>query len=287
MRVLVAAVWLISCSSESIAGSTQAEAILAKRSEVQKGQALRELSAPTYIESKEISDGVQVDVYGELDQPVLAVQHLLQSAPAICEMLLLHVFIKSCEIHPEGDASALKVTMGGTKVPVPTGAQSLSYHALPLSVETGLVSYAMAASNGPMGTFDYQFQVEALALPSARTWIHMRYAYRYGLLAKMAMKTYQAAAGRTKIGFTVVGRNADGSAQYVQGERGSLERNAMRIYLAIGASLDPHQGPAAQRMDARRRKWFAMTELFAAQLHEYSLEEYLAMKQTAVPAGLE
>jgi hypothetical protein len=95
----------------------------------------------------------------------------------------------------------------------------------------------------------------------------------------MAMQTYLATAGRDKIGFTVTGRDAQGQPQYVRGERGSLERNVMRYYLALLAHCRERSGTPDERLQARLRSWFALTERHAAQLHEYGLDDYLREKQ--------
>jgi hypothetical protein len=58
----------------------------------------------------------------------------------------------------------------------------------------------------------------------------------------------------------------------VGGERGSLERNAMRYYLAVIAYVGPPPGQTEQRL----RAWFQLTERYAVQLHE--LNEYLDEK---------
>jgi hypothetical protein len=94
----------------------------------------------------------------------------------------------------------------------------------------------------------------------------------------MAMGVYLATAGRTKIGFTVLGKDPDGRAQYVQGERGSLERNVMRNYLALQAYASVQTGTPQAQTEARLRAWFALTERHAAQLHELDLEQYLQEK---------
>jgi hypothetical protein len=136
----------------------------------------------------------------------------------------------------------------------------------------------LTAPQGPLSTKDYSIVIEATPLDAKRTFLHFGYAYSYGSLAKMAMGIYLASAGRTKIGFTVVGTGPVGQPQYVQGERGSLERNVMRNYLALKAFASVQTGTPAAQMEARLRAWFALTERHAAQLHELDLDQYLQEK---------
>ena len=66
--------------------------------------------------------------------------------------------------------------------------------------------------------------------------------------------------------------------RFTKAERASLERNVMRYYLALVAHCRERSGTAEERMQARLRTWFALTERHAAQLHEYSLDDYLTEK---------
>jgi hypothetical protein len=120
---------------------------------------------------------------------------------------------------------------------------------------------------------------EAVPLEGARSFVHFGFGHTAGLLARMAMQTYLATAGRDKIGFTVTGRDAEGRLQHVRGERASLERNVMRYYLALVAHCRERGGSPDERLQARLRTWFALTERHAAQLHEFDLDDYLREKQ--------
>ena len=67
--------------------------------------------------------------------------------------------------------------------------------------------------------------------------MHLSYSYDYGVAARVAMQGYLATIGRDKVGFSVVGTQADGQPVYIGGTRGVVERNTMRYYLAIEAYL--------------------------------------------------
>jgi hypothetical protein len=97
------------------------------------------------------------------------------------------------------------------------------------------------------------------------------------------MQAYLGTSGRNKIGFTVLGKSADGKPEYVGGMRGVVERNVMRYYLAIEAALYAARFPAAQRLQQRLDHWFTATEAYPRQLHEMSRSEYLALKSGEEP----
>ena len=137
----------------------------------------------------------------------------------------------------------------------------------------------MAAETGPLSTRNYRLTLEAVPLDAKRTFVHMSYAYAYGVAARMAMQGYLATAGRDKVGFSITGKGDDGKPVYIDGVRGVVERNTMRYYLAIEAYLGAVAAPPAEQSDKRLRDWFNATERYAVQLHEVERDDYLAMKR--------
>ncbi len=92
------------------------------------------------------------------------------------------------------------------------------------------------------------------------------------------MKGYLSTIGAGKVGFSVIGKTADGQPRYVDNVRGVVERNTMRYYLAIEAYLDSLAAPEAERGEKRLEDWFAATERYPLQLHELDRKEYIEMK---------
>jgi hypothetical protein len=93
------------------------------------------------------------------------------------------------------------------------------------------------------------------------------------------MRIYLASSGRDKVGFSVVGKTAEGEPVYVRGVRGVVERNTMRYYLALEAYLDALDAPAAERVERRLRAFHAGLENYPRQLHELELGRYLDIKR--------
>jgi hypothetical protein len=65
----------------------------------------------------------------------------------------------------------------------------------------------------------------------------------------------------------------------VGGERGIIERNAVRYYLAIQAYLEGLALAPEQRFEQTAQRWFELTERWPRQLHELDQAEYLAGKR--------
>jgi hypothetical protein len=102
-------------------------------------------------------------------------------------------------------------------------------------------------------------------------WIHLRYSYGYRSLAYFLMKLF----GGSKVGFSVTGTDSGGNPVYVEGIRGSVERNVVCYYLAILAYLDALNAPAEQRFEKRISQWYDLAARFKRQLLEMEKEEYL------------
>lgn len=266
-----------------------AASLLAKQAEYRRQLQGNTFGEPLHLASQDTGSRLNADVYAELSAPFATVSSLLSGSESVCGVLFLHLNVRACAVQ-RGTQDDVLVLTGGPKQGAAGGASNYTI-AYTMRVESTSADYqrvTLVAASGPFATSDYRIVFEATPLPGQRTFLHFAYGYSYGSMAKMALNLYLATAGRSKIGFSVVGKTSDGKPQFVQGERGSLERNVMRNYLALRAYTAVDSGTPAARTDARLRAWFALTERHSAQLHELSLEEYLAQKsqdlaKTAAP----
>ncbi|WP_423601203.1 hypothetical protein [Roseateles sp. MS654] len=203
----------------------------------------------------------------------------LRRPEAWCELLTLPANVKRCVADDdEAPGTTLHLAIGRKFDQPIEDAYALDFRFQALAAQPQYLLVEMSAAKGPMGTSHYRLTLEAVPLDAKRSFVRLRYAYMNNLAARVATSTYLATSGRDKVGFTVVGRDADGQPRYVGGIQGIAERNTMRYFLAIESYLDTLPAPPEQRLDKRLRDWFAATERYARQLHEQSLEEYVAMK---------
>lgn len=234
---------------------------------------------PLHLESQDTGSRLSADVHAELNAPFAMLSTVLTQPGTLCDVLFLHLNVHSCEAKRASEGDVLVLTGGPKQSGSTSPTYGIAYTVHTDAIGPDYVRVTLVAPHGPLSTTDYRIVFEAIPLDGQRSFLHFSYGYSYGSMAKMALKLYLATTGRNKIGFSVVGKTDDGKPQYVQGERGSVERNVMRNYLALQAYSSVKTGtPAAQR-DARLRAWFALTERYSAQLHELTLEEYLAQKR--------
>lgn len=252
--------------------------LLGKRAELLPQLQAKTFGEPLHLISNETNGRMVADVYADMALPYARVAAVLGAAESVCGVLFLHLNVRSCQPVRGAQGDVLMLSAGPKQSAMAGMVYSMAYT---MRVEASTADYlrvSLVAATGPLSTSDYRIVFEATPLEGQRTFLHFAYGYNFGSLARLAMGAYLATAGRTKIGFTVVGTGGDGRPQYVQGERGSVERNVMRNYLALQAYASVTTGPAAAQTEARLRAWFALTEQYAAQLHELDLDQYLQEK---------
>lgn len=233
---------------------------------------------PLVIDSSESSGQVQGDVYAVVEHPFSKVQQALRDPARWCDVMILHPNTKHCESPPTGQ-SVLKVAIG-KKLEQP------AEDAYPLNLNYSLTSSTpdyfqvqLRAAKGPLGTSNYRFVVEAVALPGNRSFIHLSYSYASSMAGHLATKAYLATAGRDKVGFSRTGVDERGKPVYIDGVRGAVERNAMRYYLAIDACLQALNTPDDQRFEFRLGRFLASMEQYPRQLHEMDGQTFLDIKR--------
>ena len=240
------------------------------------GAAIRLGDRALWLASREDGDTLRGDIHAVSPHRYAEVRQALRRPAAWCELLILHLNVKFCRA--EGAAGEESLVVGlGRKFEQPLG----DAHWIRLAFrvqEAGEHRFAIGleAAEGPLGTRNYRIALEAAPQGERETLLHVTYAYQSSWTARTAMQVYLATAGSDKVGFSREGAGA--GAPLVAGLRGSLERNAMRYYLAIEAWLDTLGLAPPERQHRALEEWFSATERYPRQLQEITRKEYLAMK---------
>ena len=237
------------------------------------GKALR-------VESSADGGRHQGEIRAVIEQPHSVVAPALARPAHWCEILTLQVNIKRCTSNSE---SLTALITRKPRDPVDS-AHRIDFRFQVAATNADSLQVALSAPSGPVGTRDYEIRLEAVPLDARRTGIRMTYAYTLGIMARLAMEAYLSGAGREKVGFSVVERLPDGRPVYVDGVRGVVERSAMRYYLAIESTVDVLALPAAQRLDARTRRWYAEVTRFPQLREQVGADEYVEMKRREATA---
>ena len=256
-----------------------AATLRARHSALQDQLANNQFQRPLVLESSHADGVLKGDAYAVVAQPYGAVAQTLQGAGRLCDILILHVDIKNCRARRVGAGNVLSVIIALKSDRSPEDGHRVDFTYRVAISGPDYVAVVLDADTGPMGTKNYRIMLEAVPRDAKSSFMHLSYSYANGVAARVATRAYLATAGRDKVGFSIVGRKPDGAPVYIGNERGMIERNTMRYYLAIEAYLSARMLPEAEQPEKRLNDWFTASERYRRQLHEMDREEYLAMKR--------
>ncbi len=281
------------CATPAGAADVHAsDALRARYGSLQDQLRHNQFQRPLHLDSGETANGVTGSIHALVNYPFVAVTRALGSPGHWCDILILHLNTKYCGAATVSRENFLNVSIGKKHDQPLDEAYRLVFSWRVAAQSPDYLRVRLDADEGPLGTRDYRITLEAIPLDNGRTFIHLEYAYAYGMASRLAMQTYLGTVGRNKVGFTVTGTQADGQPRHIGGMRGVAERNTMRYYLAIEAYLGALSALPQAQLEKRLRDWFAASEHYPRQLHEMELDAYLDMKrreyrrqQAALPAG--
>jgi hypothetical protein len=232
-----------------------------------------------YLESAETSRSSRGDVYAVVDFPFATISGTFTRPENWCEALILHLNVKYCRAITGDDLPVLSVAIGKkTEQPLKdTHRVEFTYEVTALQPDYAQI--VLGAKKGPLGTRNYHILLELTPLDSGHSFLHIRYAYGYGVIARLAMRLYLGTSDSGKVGFTMVAGAKGESPHLIGGVRAAQERNTMRYFLAIDAHLSALKSLAPDPFEESMELWFAATERYALQLHEVDHDEYIAMKR--------
>ena len=212
---------------------------------------------PLHVESLVEGNRHKGEIHAVVEQPYAALAAALARPAHWCEILTLQVNIKRCT-SASSDLSAYITRKARDAV---DEAHRIDFLFDVPASRADYLHVRLRAGDGPVGTRDYEIRVEATPLDARRTFLRMSYGYTLGTMARFALDLYLSGAGRDKRGFSVEG-----------GERGVIERAAMRHYLGIEAYL------GSKDLETRLRRWYEAISRYP-QLHErVGFDEYVEMK---------
>ena len=231
------------------------------------------LKRPVLLTSAELPQGLQGEIYAVVEQPLEAVHAAFNSATNWCNVLLLHVNNRRCQASSADGKQQITLSIVRRYDKPVEEAFDLPFVFRVAQAPPDYLEVQLRAESGPLGTSNYRILLEATQLDAKRSFLHFSYSYDQNKMVAMAVQAYLATFGSSKVGFTELGKLADGKPDYIAGTRGLVERNAMRYFLTLEAFL------SANSNEARREAWFSAIERYPRQLHEVDRETYLALKR--------
>lgn len=253
--------------------------LLAKYAELSEQLRNNPFQRALYLESSQSRTHLKGEIYAVVDYPFAIVNGALNNPAHWCDVLILHINVKYCNASRRADGTVLTVNIGRKFFQPLEDAYRLDFNYRAVVTTPEYFALELNADEGPLSTHDYRIWIEAASLEDGRTFLHVTYAYEFGLTGRLAMRVYLATIGRHKVGFTVTEILPDGQPVYIRGVRGVVERNTMRYYLAIDAYFDALITSPKDQLEQRLQKWFHSADQYARQLHEVERDDYLDMKR--------
>ena len=281
LRSIVFLAATLAGAPHAIAGAAADPAVVLHTQYVALTQALAlsTIQPGLHVESIDSSRAPRGDAYAVINYPFATVTAAFTTPAILCEPLILHLNVQYCRETAGDEQPALSVALGKktNQALEDTHRIKLLFNVAASSAD--FMRVELTADKGPLGTGNYLIALELIALDREHSFMHIRYSYTQGFMARVATSIYFATSGRDKVGFTLVKDDADDPPHLVGGIRGALERNTMRYYLAFDAYLQTLDQPKSQRFEQSIERWFSETERFSRQLHEVKRDDYLAMKR--------
>ncbi|WP_395057194.1 hypothetical protein [Polaromonas sp.] len=257
-----------------------AAALQAKYTVLGAQLARNQFQRPLVMDSTESAQAVSGSAYAVINYPYATVLAAFKDPDNWCEVLILHLNTKHCSADKDSRPASLSVHVGKKTPQELKDAHALTFSFTPAAARPDHLAVRLNAPKGPLGTYNYRIDLEAVPIDGDKTFMHLRYSYGYGMSGRLAMQAYMATVGSSKIGFSEVASENGVAKAPVGGMRGAVERNTMRYYLAIDAYLASLAMPASQQFEKRAQHWFDATERYPRQLHEIDRTAYLNMKRS-------
>ena len=234
-----------------------------------------EFFARSTSDDGEVETAVAVIVDGiDIEEASVA----LQGPDGWCEVMFLHLNIKSC-VHGENeDGQWMRLYMGRKFYQDPRNVRQIDMEFSSGATEDGVRWVFLTADEGPFNTSDYRFVLSAIPAENG-TYVQLVSSQKASRAATWAINLYYATLARGKIGFSVVGTDRDGNPEYSTGDEAMLERNVVRYLIAIRTYMQTYRKSGIEGMQERAAIWFDATEEYARQLREVSREDYLRNKE--------
>jgi hypothetical protein len=235
---------------------------------------------PLFLDSSEKGHRIHVDVYGIFKYPFNSVANVLKVPANWCDIVALHPNVKACTYGNEPGDGLLTFYIGKKEYQSPEESRPVVYHYRNVVLQKGYLDIILTADEGPFGTRDHTMRFEALPIKGGMTFVHVSYEYSDSLALRLAGKAYFATVGRSKVGFTVTGRDSKDRQVYIGGPRGAVERNAVRYYFAIQSFMTALRYPEKSLLSTRTSQWYDLTSHYRRQLFDLEKKEYLESKIT-------
>ncbi|HEX6006562.1 MAG TPA: hypothetical protein VFY80_01285, partial [Burkholderiales bacterium] len=182
--IVLRSLWMLAaaCALSALqsASAQDADALRARHAALAGALSSNPFQRPLHIESAQATDALRGDVYARLEQPHQKVANALADIDQWCDILILHLNVKSCRRSHAGSATTLVVLIGRKYDQRPEQAYRVDFLYRIAAATPDYLRVVLNAESGPLGTKDYRIVLQAAALDAQRTFVQLSYSYSYG-----------------------------------------------------------------------------------------------------------
>lgn len=265
--------------SEESGFSSKYQSLFSQYQSIKTSLQSNQYGVPVYIRSSFQQDMTVGEVYALINHNFEKVAANLSSSDQWCDVVLLHINVKGCDVNVGLETpDQLTLYVGRRYYQTPDQAHEMQYRFHNVNTTLDYMHVDLSAANGPFGTSDYLLTFEVIPLDATSSFIHFKYSYHYGLMARLAIDGYLATIGRHKVGFTIKDYDGENQPIYIQGLQGIVERNSMRYFIAIRSFLDTSD-LKKDEWENRINHWYELAKGFERQFIEVREKEYIDTKR--------
>ncbi len=226
---------------------------------------------PFYLQARSNKNTESGEAAAYLSLSLDDVTNALGTVSHWCNILPLHINVKTCTYSQAGDTMTLY--MGRKFYQAPEDAYELTYTFKTITSDNYFAAIAQA-EKGPFKTSNYQIKLEFISIDD-KTFGRFLVSNQQSWLSRQGMLTYLATKGRNKQGIKVIEHDKQGNPVYSSGAEGVAERNLVRYFLAFLTFFDSAtETDMEKRYTIQLNDWFDRSEAFP-QLYEMSKQQYL------------
>ena len=191
-----------------------------------------------------------------------SIRGALESAATWCRVSLLVPDVRGCQVN-EGEQTVITLSLrsGGTEA-----VREIEHVLRVDNMDPQLIHVVFRADRAAMGVREAGLSVVARQ-GTTGVELELEYGLRPSIRSRLATSAYLAGKADNRPGISY-STSSDGTREYVTGLRALIERNAMRYFLALLATLETNN--LASTIDA----WYDMASRYKADLPEQNKEEY-------------
>jgi len=176
--------------AQAPAQQLSAGTLLTRHAELREQLADNPFQRPLIVESSDHDDQLKGEIYAQLEQPFAVIAPQLKTMAQWCDVLILHLNVKSCRPSSVNAVETLSIKIGRKFEQPLEDAHPFDFLYQVKSDQSDFLHVRLTATEGPLVTSDYNIELQLVALDEQRSFLHLYY---------LALEDYLGALSGTSV----------------------------------------------------------------------------------------